>query len=197
MYNSSIKGQSNDVKMDAIIEIPNQVFFNDMSKNHICEVFKTCDVIFSEIAWNYGYKGFNENAGNTPASYTEYLNNIQKLICELGVPAFIVAGKPAAKHFNKAKRYQTKINTSGTNMSGCQLYVWNYDYDGRFSDTKSLIEWMTKTFRKCLDFSCGYGEHLLGFEDFIGCDINRNCLTYLSILKAERDAKRNGTASGG
>lgn len=188
MYNSSIKGQSHHIHfLEAEqIEIPHKIFFNDMSKTYMRDEFKECDVIFSEISWRYGYGIFNERAENSPNNYTDYLNNIQKLIKELGIPSFVVCGKPVAKYFAGAKAYPISIRTSGTNMHGCQLYVWNYNYLYQFKDTKELIAFLSKTFEKCLDFSCGYGEHLLMFKDFIGCDINKDCLTYLSILETER-----------
>lgn len=187
MYNSSIKGQSHDRKFESHLEIDGKVFFNDMSKNYMCEAFKSCDVIFSEISWTYGYKGFNEKAGNEPLSYQDYMTNINRLVTELGVPAFIVCGKPAARYFPEAKAYPIKINTSETNMSGCQVYVWNFDYEKLGADnTIDLINSLCRQYKKCLDFSCGYGEHLLKFSDFVGCDINRDCLTYLSILSSQR-----------
>ena len=190
VYNSSIKGQGQKAVFSKHAEIPNKVFYNDMSKTYMREEFRDCDVIFSEIAWQYGYKIFNEKAGNSPNPYAEYLRNIQKLILELGIPAFIVCGKSAARYFDKAKSYPIAIRTSGTNMPGCQLYVWNYDYTHDFKDTKELVAFLSQNFKKCLDFSCGYGEHLLSFNDFVGCDINRECLTYLSLLETER--RKNG-----
>lgn len=188
MYNSSIKGQSHDRKFSQHLEIEGKVFFNDMSKNYIREEFRSCDVIFSEMSWSYGYKGFNEKAGNEPGEYLDYVKNINRMIEELGVPAFIVCGKPVARYFPNAKAYPIKINTSETNMSGCQVYVWNFDYDKIGADnTIDLINYLCKNYGKCLDFSCGYGEHLLKFFDFVGCDINRDCLTYLAILTSQRD----------
>lgn len=188
MYNSSIKGQSHDKKFGRHMEIPDKVFFNDMSKNYMCEAFKSCNVVFSEPSWAYGYNGFNDKAGNTPNSYSDYLSNLNRMIEELGVPAFIVCGKPAGRYFPKAKAYPIKINTSQTNMAGCQVYVWNYDYEQlMINNTNHLTDYLASNFRKCLDPSCGYGEHLLKFCDFVGCDINRDCLTYLSILTNRRD----------
>lgn len=188
MYNSSIKGQSHDKNFAECIEIKDKVFFNDMSKNYMHDSFKSCDVIFSEISWVYGYKGFNDKAGNEPSSYHDYVININKLIEELKIPAFIVCGKPVSKYFPNAVSYPIKINTSETNMSGCQVYVWNFDYDKiNSNNTVDLINSLSSIFNKCLDFSCGYGEHLLKFNDFVGCDINRNCLTYLSILSMQKD----------
>ena len=192
MYNSSIKGQSTDKKFDRHIEIAGKVFFNDMSKNYMCEAFKTCDVVFSEISWAYGYSRFNSKAGNEPNSYNDYLTNINRMIEELEVPAFIICGKPAAKHFPFAKAYPITINTSGTSMSGCQVYVWNFDYDSLgITSTDELTSYLAEHYEKCLDPSCGYGEHLLKFRDFVGCDINRDSLTYLSILTDAR-GKING-----
>ena len=187
MYNSSIKGQSKLMRFRMKEDIPHEVFFNDMSKTYMREEFKSCDCVFSEIAWSYGYGIFNERAGNSPNDYSEYMRNIQKLILELNVPSFVVCGKPASKFFDKAESFPITIDTSETNMPNCRLYVWNFDYTQLFQRTSELMRFLSERFHKCLDFSCGYGEHLLKFDDFIGCDINKDCLTYLSILKKEKD----------
>lgn len=188
MYNSSIKGQLRRIHFSSeIIEVPHKVFFNDMSKTYMRKEFMDCDVVFSEIAWQYGYSIFNDRANNVPCDYASYMNNIHNLILELGVPAFIVCGKSAARYFVDAKAYPISIKTAEANMSGCQLWVWNYDYQQQFKDTKELITFLSGRFNKCLDFSCGYGTHLLKFNDFVACDIDRDCLTYLSILVQERE----------
>lgn len=187
MYNSSIKGQDDAIALRGNIEIPHKVFFNDMSKTWYRSEFSSCDVIFSEISWIYGYGAFNEKAGNSPNAYSDYIININRLIESLDVPAFIVCGKNIKRYFPKAKMYPITINNAGRNMPGCTLYVWNYDYNELFAGTKELIDGLSGSFKKCLDFSCGYGEHLLKFDDFVGCDINRNCLTYLSIITQEKE----------
>ena len=188
MYNSSIKGQGRKTTFSQHIEVPNKIFFNDMSKNYMCEVFKTCDCVYSGIAWPYGYKIFNDEAGNVPNAYSEYCKNINTLIEELGVPAFITGGKIHKRYFPQAVSYDIVLNNCGTNMPGAKIYIWNYNnYDENIGTTTELLNKLQKEFIKPLDFSCGYGEHLLKFKDFIGCDIDKNCLTYLSIIYQEKN----------
>lgn len=195
MYNSSIKGQGKKKRFSTHIDTPHKIFFNDMSKNYMREEFKTCDCVYSGIAWQYGYKIFNEDAGNVPNEYSQYCININKLIEELGVPAFITGGKAHKKYFPKAQVFDIDLNNCGTNMPNVKIYVWNYpDYDSSIKSTTELLGRLCKEFKKPLDFSCGYGEHLLKFDDFIGCDIDKDCLTYLSILYQERN-KAHGTKS--
>lgn len=191
MYNSSIKNQGTKKQFSEYIEIPNKIFFNDMSKNYMYDVFKSCDVIYSEIAWSYGYQIFNENAKNNANSYKQYIENVNKCIEELCVPAFIVCGKSVSGFFKNANSLPIKITTSNTNIDGCRLYIWNYDgFENNklyLPNTLLLIKYLSKNFHKCLDFSCGYGQHLMNFDDFIACDIDKNCLTYLSILYQEKE----------
>lgn len=184
-YNSSLKDKGHDARFSSQIQIPHKVFFNDMSKTYMQDEFKSCDCVYSEIAWLYGYKGFNEKADNTPNKYMDYVDNIARLIKELDVPSFIICGKNIKSHFIGAKMMPITITTSKQNIKGCTLYYWNYDLDRSFSGTDELTDFLSQTFNKCLDFSCGYGQHLLKFKDFIGCDINKDCLTYLSLLLQE------------
>jgi len=192
MYNSSIKGQGRTLKFRQKIEIPHKVFFNDLSKIYMREEFKSADCVYSDIAWKYGYKIFNDNAKNSPNSYFEYCTNANKLVELLRVPSFLVAGKAHRKFFPKAIPCEIELNNSGISMPDCRIFVWNYDYDYRIKTTKELIEILSKRFHNPLDFSCGTGEHLMKFDDFIACDIDRDCLTYLSILVQER-SKNIGT----
>ena len=186
MYNSSLKGKGKDKKFSSTMEIPHKIFFNDMSKNYMREEFRSCDCIYSEVAWIYGYKGFNEKAGNEPNKYMDYIDNIARLVDELKVPAFIICGKNVKSHFTGAKMAPIVITTSGENIKGCTLYYWNYDLEKVFDGTHELTDFLAQRFNKCLDFSCGYGEHLLKFKDFIACDINSDCLTYLSVIYSEQ-----------
>lgn len=180
MYNSSLKGQSKQISYDIHLTLDGKIMYNDMSKTYMKDEFRTCDVVYSEIAWQYGYRIFNDRAENEPESYGEYLRNINKCIEELQIPAFIVCGKPAKRYFKAAKMYDIAITTSGTKMSKCTLYVWNSDYAGGIQTTDELTWYLANKYKKCLDFSCGYGEHLLKFDDFVACDINKDCLTYLT-----------------
>ena len=189
MYNSSIKGQGKRITFQEHKEVPGKIFFNDLSRNYYAEPFSKCDVIFSEIAWQYGFGIFNSRACNTPNTYSEYLTNINKLVHKMNVPAFIICGKHAAKYFQGAIAKDIKITLSGTNMAGCVLYIWNYGKETP-DTTAELIAQLQREFSCCLDFSCGYGEHLLGFKDFVGCDIDKDCLTYLTMIY---EGEYNGT----
>ena len=189
MYNSSIKGQAKRIKFDKKLELKDKVFFNDLSKNIPIKAFKCCDVVYSEISWSYGYRMFNQQAVNKANDYSNYLHNVNACIEELQVPSFIVCGKQARNFFTNAKCIPIKINSAGTNINGCQLYIWNFDDDILKSivDTKTLLNFLSKKYSCCLDFSCGYGEHLLQFKDFVACDIGRDCLTYLTILVQQQE----------
>lgn len=198
MYNSSIKGQAKRIKFDKKLELKDKVFFNDLSKNIPIKAFKCCDVVYSEISWNYGYNIFNHQATNNANDYSNYLHNVNACIEELQVPSFIVCGKQARNFFTNAKCIPIKINSAGTNINGCQLYIWNFDDDILKSivDTKTLLNFLSKKYSCCLDFSCGYGEHLLQFKDFVACDIDRDCLTYLTILVQQQERSvKNATST--
>ena len=178
------------MKFDREVTIPHKVFFNDMSKNYMCEEFKTCDVVYSEISWLYGYNIFNERAQNSPSSYAIYLDNIARLIHELRVPSFIICGKNVRTHFSDANINEITINTAnikGDDFRKCILYTWYYDCPITEQTSSELIETLSNKYNKCLDFSCGYGTHLLRFNDFVGTDIDKNCLTYLSLITGEKD----------
>jgi len=198
MYNSSIKGQTKGLNFSEHIEIPHKIFFNDMSKNYMCDEFHSCDVIFSEISWPYGYQKLNDSAKNVPDDYGKYISNINRMIEELNKPAFIVCGKCVERRFPMVRgRFPITINSSSANMDGCVLYVWNYEYEEYMGmrNTRTLTDYLAKNFKRCLDPLCGYGEHLLKFNDFVACDINRDCLTYLSVIY-EQKRTGNGNSEG-
>ena len=187
MYNSSLARKSDSFHSDLLLQIPDKIFFNDMSQVYMQDCFKSCDVIYSEPAWNYGYKNFNAVAGNSsPEPWAQYMRNINKLIKELGVPSFIVCGKQSARYFPDAEMKLCSIVRKDKFISGANVFVWNYALPDGEWDTEKLIGKISKEFKKCLDFSCGYGEHLLAFEDFVGCDVNRECLTWLANAYKEK-----------
>lgn len=188
MYNSSIKDKGDRKKFDKHVEIPEKAFINDMSKNYMCECFKTCDIVYSEIAWEYGYKVFNESADNEPDSWKMYISNINKLINELKKPTFIIGGKKLSKllsNYNSVT--EISISSGHGELSPCYLYTFYTDDKYEVKRTADLLPILQSKYDKCLDFSCGYGEHLIKFKDFIGCDINRDCITYLSIISDVKD----------
>lgn len=190
MYRSSLKGKGEDIKFSQYLEIPHEVFFNDMSKTYMRNEFKTCDLVYSGIAWSYGYKIFNADANNDCDSYSQYLTNIYSCIQELKKPAFITGGKHMMKYFKGSRVFDIDIDTSVEKIANVYLFTYYTDYDGHCRGVKQLLKELSQKYHKVLDFSCGYGEKLMQFDDFVACDIDRNCLTYLSILKSERDKNK-------
>lgn len=68
------------------------VFRHDISKG-ISPRFKKADCIYSEPAWRHGYKKFMQRSNTTDfPPYKDYLLNQEKVVKELGIPAFILCG---------------------------------------------------------------------------------------------------------
>ena len=184
MYNSSLKGKNVPMTGVPYVEIPEKVFEHDMTIRETPDCFKTCDCVYSEPAWQYGYPIFNERAGFVASDgWSAYSKSIDRTVMEIGKPAFIIGGKIHARHFADADdRREIEIMHDGTSLGGAFVYLFNgADYDDSVvRTTDGLTDYLCKEYEKALDFSCGYGEHLLKFRDFIGTDIDRNCLAYLS-----------------
>lgn len=157
------------------------IFNHNMCSKEIPEEFKLADFIYSEISWSQGFEKFR-NKYDFDGTYLEYIENVGRVIKELGIPAFIPCGKLA---FNKLQ----KIIGNGTlfmdyklrSTASC-LGVFNVDNCDEYSSITSVEELFDKLkdYYNCvLDFSCGYGQHLLQFKKFIATDINNYCLGYL------------------
>ncbi len=145
------------------------VFKHDLN-NGIPDIFHKCDCIYSEPAWQSGYKLFKKRANTKDFEYIDYMNSIQKTVTELKVPTFIVGGKHML-------RYLTPDHFIDIRFNGfyALLLQWNTELIEVKNNIK-ILDYLSDKYDTVLDFSCGYGKHLLNFNKFIASDVNGKCV---------------------
>lgn len=187
MYNSSMKKFNstpiNEPLDDNYHSDMCDILFHNMTDELIPECFYDADVIMSEISWSYGYPIFKERSNiidNT--KFNDYLRGIDRAIKVLNIPTFLTIGKCHLKILNPDNIIDVRLSNVKNTM--IKLGVYNYDISLLPTDltTDSINEYLQLNFNRVLDFSCGYGEHLLKYKSFVASDIDRVCLGYLKEL---------------
>lgn len=174
VYHSAFKEEFTDLsKLDYYEKNNSYVFKHDLNDG-VHELFSKCDCIYSEPAWQNGYELFIERADEKSLTYKDYLKSIESVIIELKNPSFIVGGKHMLRYITPHNHINIRFN--GFNAI---LMFW-FSNIIEVKNNKELLDILSKTYYTVLDFSCGYGEHLLKFDNFIGCDINDKCIYYIA-----------------
>ena len=192
MYHSSLKGKNSETEKIEYVEVPNKIFFHDMTENDIPDAFRTCDCVYSEPSSRYGFSIFNERAGMVVKDdWKTYVKNIDRTIMVLNVPAFIICGQEFLKYMpNVADVRDVVLNTNNKKLCDCKVAIFN-TVSPDLKTSSEIISYIAANYKKVLDFSCGYGEHMMNFQDFVATDINRDCLAYLSKKWREKNDYQN------
>jgi len=145
---------------------------------------KKIDLIYSEPAWEKGYKEFlNRSEDKSNSNYSEYLNSISNIILDKTIPIILIIGKHAIK---KLPIFNSFLNIK---LHGylTQVYGWNIDlsiYKNKFKTNYDLIKLLSKDFNNVWDFSCGYGNtgkiFIENNKNCILTDINKKNITYIA-----------------
>lgn len=173
-YHSAHGVEKNNLKELTFFENNGNIVFKHDLNNGLPELFKNCDCIYSEPAWKSGYEIFKKRANVIDFGYKDYMNSIEKTIKELNKPTFIVGGKHMLKYLKPDHQIDIRFNGFYA-----LLLQWNTDLIEVKNNLK-IIEYLSEKFNTVLDFSCGYGQHLFKFNNFIGSDINGKCIYYLA-----------------
>lgn len=186
MYVSAIKGKNTEYHGD-FKPIDGMVFYNDLSRRCIRPEFERADFVYSEPAWSAGYEKFNRMAENTRYKcWADYVKNLDRLVHALGLPAFIVGGVSHGKYLTGFDMYDVELShddivIKDSPNARIHLFVYGYDMDFEFKSVMDVLRKLRSRGLRCpLDPSCGFGEHLLLFDDFVACDINTNALAWLA-----------------
>jgi len=192
MYKSALTGKSQD-DLTYYLEEPYLSDTYDVLYHNICIepyplLFDRADVIYSELVWE---AGFEKLRAESPfeGSYKDYLDGIIRVINDLQKPTFIVCSRKTSQYLtnNTWGDRQTFYNFIVPSSENTNIFITYCDSDlldefrsNRFFNSEILLKYLSSRFDRCLDFCCGYGEHLLkNFNNFIASDVNRHCLGYL------------------
>lgn len=132
------------------------VFRHDISKG-ISPRFKKADCIYSEPAWRHGYKKFMQRSNTTDfPPYKDYLLNQEKVVKELGIPAFILCGADMLRTL-KPQWVQDIYFYPYKDSKNFKIAVYNYP-QFKFGSDHELLGILAEKFNTILDFNCGYGN---------------------------------------
>lgn len=177
MYHTALKRKYTSYKDDSIDYYEhngNYAFVNNIKQIH--PLFYKADCIYSEISWQAGFQIFQERAGIKKYDYKEYIKDIVNCIETLKIPAFILTGKHILKYCEPHYIINARIEAIKLNCICC---IWYHN-----PVEEPLIKYIATEFNVILDFCCGYGdfipEVLKANKNFICCDINKSCITYIA-----------------
>ena len=174
-YHSALKPELDiSYKLDFFENNGSIVLFHDMNTG-INDYFRKADVIYSEPPWMDGYNKFVMRAEIITKSFFDYLVSIQNLIKELNIPAYLLLGKHMLKHLSPDRCQNIRVRGYDA-----LLGIWN----AKLIKTDDHLEYISKKYNICLDFSCGYGHTAnamqLKNKKFICSDINKKCVYYVA-----------------
>lgn len=173
-YHSALKDEL-DLKELDFYKKENKIVFKHDINDGVHKLFYNADCIYIEPAWRAGYEKFLKRAGTTSCSFNGYLDNIKNTIRKLEKPAFVVAGKHMLKRLDADSVKEIKLHGYSS-----YLCIYNYDVNYEFNTNYDVIKWVSNEFDCVLDFCCGYGNTLMGFDKFIASDINGKCVYYVA-----------------
>lgn len=174
IYHSAFKEEIKGLKELYYFKNNNSIVLQHDLNNGINEIFKNCDCIYSEPAWKNGYELFLKRSNKDSKSYKEYLKSIENVISDLKKPTFLIGGKHMLKYINP-----TNIVDIRFNGFYAILMIWFSDKI-EVKTNYDVIEVLINNYKNVLDFSCGYGNHLKNFKNFIASDINPKCVYYIA-----------------
>lgn len=188
IYHTALAGGGNNFLKEAEIFCKKDgsvAFFYDVTKPNLrINLFKDCDVFYTDLAWKHGLYRFNEMAG-VNVGYKEYLFGVSNIIVKQSKPMFIVAGKTEGKHLPTPTATFPIVLNGGNAV----VYVYNYSKGVCEKDTIQLLKRLAKEFNKVGDFCCGYGRSGRIFTDngkkFVMSDYNKKCIGYIKDYYSE------------
>jgi hypothetical protein len=156
-----------------------EAFQFDFAKHGFPPEFSKCDVLYGEPPWPAGYALFNDRAGvKTSMSYRDFCLNMETFILASGLPAFIVCGKIALKHYSRRSSLGT-VNLRGADVP---LVAYNYSLPSfpSIPSNETFLRYLAKRFECVGDWCCGYGftGHVFAQEGkrSVLCDYNAKCI---------------------
>lgn len=146
--------------------------------------FDRVDAVYSEPSWRQGYDEFKDRVGEDTEKkeYIKYLRSIERVVKELGVPAYILVGNHAMDYLSPNDYWP--IHYKEHNYD-CSLVLYNgASVPKEELSNKDVISLVTDRYDAIGDFSCGYGNLAVKAKQkgkvFVGTDINAKCLYFIS-----------------
>jgi len=164
--------------------------------------FASCDLLYTEAAWEYGYERFVQRAGGG-SDYPAYFEALRALATDGKQPLVLVCGKRALKGLPDPKDSElVNINSGGTFVAEavavafrCKLPKVTKRHEGWLNlDTENLLRALARKYHRVGDPSCGYGNTGRIFAEhgrtFVMSDLNPTCIGYIAEHAGEWVAAR-------
>lgn len=154
--------------------------------------YAACDLLYSEVAWEHGYKLFVERAGGGN-DYATYLHELGRIAETAPAPCIFICGKRALREMPKpAETVPVNLNTGGRFIAEavavtyrCRLpRVKERHRDWTNIDTEHLLHALADRYACVGDPSCGYGNtgrvFLAHGKRFVMSDVNPACIGHIA-----------------
>jgi hypothetical protein len=153
--------------------------------------YDTCDVLYTEMAWERGYPIFAERAGLRSVDFDAYVKAIAAIAENEKAPAVIITGKKALRRLpTPALQMEAWINSGGlviaTGAVAAFYRMSTVPTCARSGDgsTLSLLEGLATIYRRIGDPCCGFGNAGRVFagagRNFVMSDVNRDCIRFVA-----------------
>ena len=180
-YHTALRKESNSDKgvLEGVYKGKGLTIFQHSILGSVPREFFAADVVYSEVAWQAGYKKFTENSLASDSDFRSYIRAVESVIFALGVPSYIIAGKQMQKSMNPQVIHPLKFAVH-KNID-VLLLAYNTSEKPPVETEAECIEWIAAQYKCVLDFCCGYSERLISAikrnsKQAILTDINRGCL---------------------
>lgn len=180
MYHSALDIAVSAEPLDRFESGGSVAFVHDVMEGYLPEEYRTCDILYSDLAWQQGFVKFNRRARKEDGrKYREYMAAVSSILEERITPAIMVTGKHARKLLPKA-HYEVPVR-----LNGPEVVAYCYDFleePPGGMDAEELIRYMARErhYERIGDFHCGYGRSGRVFQEegksWVMSDFNPMCI---------------------
>lgn len=157
----------------------NACFVWDIVTDEIPDLFYECDLVYAEPAFPAGLKAFDQRAGRSTLTYSQYATAFGDIIRKLDRPTVLFI-PPVALKFTPPPDYTTEADLNGNRTL---VGFWNGAM-AMGTTNKEIILTLAERYDRVGDFAAGYGTTgRLFIEAGRNCvlsDYNAQCCGYIA-----------------
>jgi len=164
-------------------------FQKDGSTAFVCDLlsidtlpleFSRCDILYSELPFEAGFKIFESRVGHSgDRSYKNLCIKIDVLLAKSATPAILICGKKTLKFLSS----RVTERPSSINGGKAMLAFYGEPFEWLNGSAESVVEQLAIRYNCLGDFMCGYGRTARVAIDhgkrFVLSDYNPYCIGYI------------------